>query len=122
MACLTCWLLCSDFDDDSVWSVLCCALVWFNCVRPSFSEILKQLLSMRAADPAPTPPLHVRMRLRGPVNSSSGTPSAGVNGGVDTQGRLAAVTGGASGGTSGAPLIIIGSTAHVRVLSSWIQQ
>jgi len=101
-------------------AMLCCALVWFNCVRPGFSEILQQLLSMRAADPAPTPAVHVRLRLRGPLKSSSGTPSAGVNGGVDTQGRLAAVTGGASGGKSEAPLIVIGSTAHVRVLSSWV--
>jgi hypothetical protein len=69
---------------------------------------------MRAADPAATPQLHVTLRLRGPPTNSSSTPS---NGG-DSRGRLAAVTGVAgtsvaNGGNTSAPLIIIGSTAHV---------
>jgi membrane peptidoglycan carboxypeptidase len=67
---------------------------------------------MRAADPSPTPPLHVTLRLRGPPTNSSSTPS---NGG-DSRGRLAAVTGVAGAATTSnneAPLIIIGSTAHV---------
>lgn len=67
---------------------------------------------MRAADSAPTPPLHVTLRLPRAPTHTTNTPSNGVASG----GRLAAVTGvaGASGGArSDAPLIIIGSTAHV---------
>jgi hypothetical protein len=70
---------------------------------------------MRAADSSPTPALHVTRRLRGPPTNSSSTPS---NGG-DSRGQLAAVTGVAGGPVSArgeAPLIIIGSTAHVRVV------
>jgi hypothetical protein len=69
---------------------------------------LKQLLSMREADPAPTPPLHVTLRLPRTPTYSSGAP----NNGVDSRGRLAAVAG-APGAASGEPLIIIGSTVHV---------
>lgn len=87
-------------------------LFGFDLGRPTFGEILKQLLLMRAADSSPTPALNVTLRLHGPPTNSSSTPSNGA----DSRGQLAAVTGVAGSPVSAraeAPLIIIGSTAHV---------
>lgn len=69
---------------------------------------------MRAADPAPTPPLHINLHGRGPIMGSTGTASNGA----ESRGRLAALTGTASGaGGDAAPLIIIGSTASQNLVS-----